>query len=59
MKKTYTYQVIYAGSGLRKVIKTFTGCKTKVKAENWMFSYIKANGYFGSEFYLKKIEETA
>ena len=59
MKKTYTYQVIWAGSGLRKVIKTFTGCKTKVKAENWMFSYIKANGYFGSEFYLKKIEETA
>lgn len=57
MKKTYTFQIIWATDGHRKVIKTFTGCKTKVKAENWMFAYIKQNGYFGSEFYLKKTVE--
>lgn len=57
MKKTYTFEIIWAANGKRKVIKTFTGCKTHTKAERWMWDYIKENHYFASEFTLKKIAE--
>lgn len=57
MKKTYTFEIIWTDGYSRKTIKTFSGCKTKVKAENWMFAYIRNNGYFASEFILKKTVE--
>lgn len=59
MKKTYTFKIIWMQerSTNKKVIKTFTNQKTKRIAEAWMWNYIKENGFFASEFTLKRIAE--
>lgn len=54
-RKTKIYTIKHWDGAKWNAIRSFEG-KTKAKAESWMWSYIKENGYFADEFTLATAE---